>query len=115
MYRFALAMLLVSAAPLLAQSSPARDSVRDDRRFSFYDRGPYRPAVPRPETILGYEVGEWNTQFAMQERVLLAIADAARDRVRVEEIGTTNERRTCGSSLFHPRRTWRDWMPSART
>jgi hypothetical protein len=34
-----------------------------------------------------------NTQFALQERVLLAIAAAARDRVRVEEIGWTNERR----------------------
>lgn len=35
-----------------------------------------------------------HTQFAWQERVLLAIANAARDRVRVEEIGMTSERRT---------------------
>ena len=80
--------------PLAAQNASPRDSVRDDARFSFYDRGPYRPNVPRPETILGYEVGAFNTQFALQERTLLAIADAARDRVRVEEIGSTNERRT---------------------
>jgi hypothetical protein len=71
-----------------------RDTVgRDDRNFSFYDRGPYRTAVPRPESILGYNIGDLNTQFALQERVLLAIADAARDRVRVEEIGATAERR----------------------
>ena len=92
MFGKALLLVALSAAPVLAQAS--RDSIRDDRRFSFYDRGPYRPAVPRPETILGYDIGEANTQFAQQERVLLAIADAAKDRVRVEEIGSTNERRT---------------------
>ncbi|HET9425535.1 MAG TPA: M14 family zinc carboxypeptidase [Gemmatimonadaceae bacterium] len=90
------ALLLAAPLTLAAAQLPLsrRDTVgRDDRNFSFYDRGPYRPAVPRPETILGYNVGDLNTQFAMQERVLLAIADAARDRVRVEEIGATAERR----------------------
>jgi hypothetical protein len=90
-----LLVLAVAAMPVFAQSTRAsNDSIRDDRTFTFYDRGPYRPAVPRPETILGYAVGEYNTQFAQQERVLLAIASAAPERVRVEEIGTTNERRT---------------------
>jgi hypothetical protein len=73
---------------------PARDTVRDDRFFSFYERGPYRSQVPRPDSLLGYAVGDRHTQFAWQERVLLAIASAARDRVRVEEIGMTTERRT---------------------
>jgi hypothetical protein len=82
------------ASSIRAQSAPPRDSIRDDARFSFYARGPYRPNVPKPETILGYDVGTQNTQFALQERTLLAIADAAKDRVRVEEIGVTNERRT---------------------
>jgi hypothetical protein len=81
------------AAPLAAQSLPL-DSIRDDRNFSFYDRGPYRPSVPRPEAVLGYSIGEMNTQYAAQERVLLAIADAAKDRVRVEEFGSSYERRT---------------------
>ena len=80
--------------PARADGAPRQDAVRDDRNFSFYDRGPYRPAVPRPDSLLGYALGDMNTQFAAQERVLLAIADAARDRVRVETIGATNERRT---------------------
>jgi hypothetical protein len=84
---------VVVGTPGLSQQA-LRDSIRDDARFSFYERGPYRPNVPRPESILGYDVGTMNTQFALQERTLLAIADAARDRVRVEEIGATNERRT---------------------
>ncbi|CAN5715891.1 M14 family zinc carboxypeptidase [soil metagenome] len=92
------AALLLLALPLLsagAQLPVLGDSIgRDDRNFSFYSRGPYRPAVPRPETLLGYDIGDLNTQFAEQERVLLAIADAARDRVTVETIGLTNERRT---------------------
>ena len=103
----ALAALLAAAAPLAAQNGPlaappapstpgptVADSAPDTRGFSFYDRGPYRAAVPRPEQILGYGVGDINTQFALQERTLLAIADAAKDRVRVEVIGATSERRT---------------------
>jgi len=85
---------LLIAAPLAAQHAVAPDSIRDDRSFSFYSRGPYRAGIPRPETILGYNVGEMNTQFGQQEKVLLAIADAAKDRVRVEEIGSSYERRT---------------------
>ncbi|HEX6057796.1 MAG TPA: M14 family zinc carboxypeptidase [Gemmatimonadaceae bacterium] len=86
--------LALQAAPALAaaQRTPA-DSVRDDANFSFYDRGPYRPGVPRPDSVLGYAIGDLHTQHALQQRALMAIADAARDRVVVEEIGTTNERR----------------------
>ena len=88
------AALLLAPSALLAQPAARIDSVRDDRNFSFYDRGPYRPGVPRPETILGYDIGSMNTQYASQERVLLAIAEAAKDRVRVEEFGSSYERRT---------------------
>ncbi|MEX2178980.1 MAG: M14 family zinc carboxypeptidase [Gemmatimonadaceae bacterium] len=88
-----LALAALSTAAT-AQMPTSRDSIRDDRDFSFYDRGPYRAQVPRPDSLLGYGVGETHTQFAGQERVLLAIAGAAPDRVRVEEIGTTTERRT---------------------
>jgi len=93
MRAFAVLALALTSASLAAQMPP-RDSIRDDRAFSFYDRGPYRAQVPRPDSLLGYGVGERHTQFAWQERVLLAIANAARDRVRVEEIGTTSELRT---------------------
>jgi hypothetical protein len=92
-FRLVLPLLLLGAGPVSAQWS-ARDSVRDDRSFTFYDHGPYRAGIPRPESILGYAVGDVNTQFASQEKTLLAIAAAASDRVKVEEIGQTNERRT---------------------
>ncbi len=91
----ALTLAVPAAVPsAVAAQRAATDTLRDDRTFSFYDKGPYRAAVPRPESILGYPVGSWHTQYASQERVLLGIAESARDRVRVEEIGVTNERRT---------------------
>jgi hypothetical protein len=68
-------------------------SKRDDSRFDFYARGPYREAVPRPQSILRYDVGEFHTNYAMMERVLEKIAQAAPDRVRVMDIGETNEHR----------------------
>ena len=88
--------LLAALLPCLAtaQSRIQLDSLRDDRNFSFYSKGPYRSTVPRPEATLGYDVGNWHTQYSQQEKVLLAIAQSAPDRVRVEEIGVTNERRT---------------------
>ena len=92
---FLACILFVAGAAGGAQSAVLiSDTLRDDRFFSFYERGPYRPQVPRPDSLLGYGIGETHTQYAWQERVLLAIANAARDRVRVQEIGATTERRT---------------------
>jgi hypothetical protein len=68
-------------------------SQRDDSRFDFYARGAYREAVPRPQSILRYDVGEFHTNYAMMERVLEKIAQAAPDRVRVMDMGQTNEHR----------------------
>src|SRR5215213_3539992 len=66
---------------------------RDDSRFDFYARGPYREAVPRPQSVLRYDVGEFHTNYAMMERVLERIAQAAPDRVRIMDVGETNEHR----------------------
>lgn len=63
-------------------------------RFDFYARGPYRSAVPRPSTILGYEPGEAHTDFAGMEKVIEAIARTASDRVKVVPYGKSYERRT---------------------
>ncbi|HET9455324.1 MAG TPA: M14 family zinc carboxypeptidase [Gemmatimonadaceae bacterium] len=90
---FLLATVLLTGSAAARAQDLSRDTIRDDQSFSFYDRGPFRPQVPRPDSVLGYRVGDMHTQFAWQERVLLAIAGAARDRVRVEEIGTTSEKR----------------------
>jgi hypothetical protein len=79
------ALLFALASSIQAQSV--------DATFDFYARGPYRETVPRPQSVLGYDVGQFHTNYAMMERVLGAIAQAAPDRVRLTDIGETNEHR----------------------
>ncbi len=64
-----------------------------EEKFDFYTRGAYRTEVPRPQTILRYDVGNFHTTYAQMERVIEAIAKAAPDRVKVYDIGETNEHR----------------------
>ena len=61
------------------------------QEFDFYSRGPYRPAVPRPESLLGYRVGSQQTMYHQQQQVLDRLIAAAPDRVRTEVIGKTAE------------------------
>jgi hypothetical protein len=72
--------LLLAATPLLAQ--PA---------FDWYDRGPYRSAVPRPEALLGFPLGSQHTMYHQQRAVLDQLIAAAPERVRTEVIGRTVE------------------------
>lgn len=59
--------------------------------FDFHTRGPYRPAVPRPDSLLGYQVGTRHTMYHQQQQVLDRMIAAAPDRVRTEVIGQTAE------------------------
>jgi hypothetical protein len=82
------AFLLCTVAAVLL-SSPAASQ----EQFSFFDRGPYRQAVPRPDDLLGYSAGEYQTQYSRQQAVLDSMMAAASDRVRTEVIGVTEEGR----------------------
>ena len=86
------ALLLLAALFVLScfTDAPAQ---RDDSRFDFYARGPYRENVPRPQTTTRFDVGDFHTNYATMERVIERIAQAAPDRVRVTDIGETNEHR----------------------
>src|SRR2546425_518257 len=74
-------LLALLSSPLAAQN------------FDFYARGPYRPAVPRPEAILGYAAGEQHTMYAQLQRYLDTLVASAPERVRIERWGQTAERR----------------------
>ena len=78
------AMLCVFAAAASPQTEP---------KFDFYDRGPYREDIPRPQQFLRFDVGEHHTTYAQMEKVVEEIAKAAPDRVKIFDIGTTNEHR----------------------
>jgi hypothetical protein len=64
-----------------------------EEKFDFYTRGEYRAEVPRPQSILRYDVGDHHTTYAQMEKVIESIAKAAPERVRIFDIGTTNEHR----------------------
>jgi hypothetical protein len=73
--------LVLLASPLAAQT------------FDFYARGPYRPAVPRPEAVTGYAAGEHHTMYAVMQHYLDTLVATAGDRVRIERWGETTEHR----------------------
>lgn len=62
-------------------------------KFDFYNRGAYRENVPKPQSLLRFDVGEHHTTYAQMEQVIEAIAKSAPDRVKIFDIGTTNEHR----------------------
>ena len=66
---------------------------QSEEKFDFYTRGEYRQEVPRPQAILRFDVGDFHTTYAQMERVIESIAKAAPDRVRIFDIGLTNEYR----------------------
>src|SRR5204863_9444607 len=74
-------LLVLLSSPLAAQT------------FDFYDRGPYRPAVPRPEAMLGYAPGEQHTMYAQLQRYLDTLVASAPARVRIEPWAPTGARR----------------------
>src|SRR5881296_1109640 len=78
--RPALLLAFVLACPLTAQEP-----------FDFYSRGPYRPAVPRPEAITGYAAGSQHTMYAVMQHYLDTLVATATDRVRIETWGRTSE------------------------
>ncbi len=84
---------LAAAAALFCILASIAFAQRDDSRFDFYARGPYRESVPRPQSILRFDVGEFHTNYALMERVIEKLAGAAPERVRVMDIGETNEHR----------------------
>jgi hypothetical protein len=83
MRRFGPVLIMLLAAPAVARG----------QEFSFYEHGPYRESVPRPSSLLGYEPGEFHTDYGNMLRVTDAIAAAAVDRVRIVPYGRSTEGR----------------------
>src|SRR5437879_10017209 len=63
------------------------------QEFDFYARGPYRPAVPRPEVVTGYPAGAQQTMYAVMQRYLDTLLVTSSERVRIERWGETPEHR----------------------
>jgi len=63
------------------------------QEFDFYARGPYQPAVPRPEAVTGYPAGAQQTMYAVMQRYLDTLLITAPERLRIERWGETPEHR----------------------
>ncbi|MBK6590427.1 MAG: hypothetical protein IPG22_19265 [Acidobacteria bacterium] len=85
--------LLVAAFSLLLTVFCQLVPAQTEEKFDFYKRGPYRENVPKPQSLLRFDVGDHHTTYAQMEQVITAIAAAAPDRVKIYDIGTTNEHR----------------------
>lgn len=79
----AIVLCSVFVAPLAAQETP----------LDFYARGPYRAAVPRPDSVLGYGPGARHTQYAEQQALLERLVATSNGRAALEDIGATEEGR----------------------
>ncbi len=84
-------LLLFPCQPLAQIHVP--DLPASSRPFDFYDRGPYRPDLPRPSDFFGYESGDFLTTFALYESLLREYQSRS-DRLRVFTIGKTPEHRS---------------------
>jgi hypothetical protein len=61
--------------------------------FDFFSRAPYDPAIPRPEAVLGYALGERHTFHHQMELYLHRLQAAAPRRVKIESYGASYEGR----------------------
>ena len=64
-----------------------------EEKFDFYTRGEYNSTVPRPASILRFDVGDQHTTYAQMEMFINAVAKSAPERVKIFDIGLTNENR----------------------
>ena len=63
-------MLRRSLAILVISLAMATSTTMAQETFGFFNRGPYRESVPRPDDLLGYPAGERQTQYLTLQSVL---------------------------------------------
>jgi hypothetical protein len=91
-------ILLAPRAGLTAQDTSTgiaalEVAAAEDDPYDFYTRGPYRDDVPRPADFLGHPLGSLHTPHRRIVAYFRALAEAAPDRMRIEDYGTSYEGR----------------------
>ena len=81
----------LAAALLAAVCTAGAAAQQPPQRFEYFPGGTYDPKIPTPESVLGYPVGTYHTDYAGLERWLAALRGS--DRVRVVRYGTSEEKR----------------------
>jgi hypothetical protein len=70
-----------------------RTGFSQDLDYFLPDSVTYNPSIPKPKDIIHHEVGEWHVTHDRLVNYMEAIANAAPDRVKLETMGFTYERR----------------------
>ncbi len=86
--RYCMKKLLFAALLLAGLSAASQD-------LSYYlpQQVSYNPAIPKPKDVIYHEVGEWHVTHDRLVNYMKAIAAAAPDRVKLEQMGFTYESR----------------------
>ena len=84
-------LMLCVAVPASAQVPLTVHVAPGAEPFDFHGFGPYRPAVPRPDSLLGHALGTRHTMYHQQQAVLDAMVAAAPERGRLVVTGRSGE------------------------
>ncbi len=77
---------------LLIQTSAFAEVQKPNLHFYFDPSVSFNPDIPTPETVLGYQVGEWHVRHDQLVEYMYTLAQSS-DRVAIEKIGVTHEQR----------------------
>jgi hypothetical protein len=76
----------------VAGISPINEKATSTMSFYLGQDHQLNPDIPTPESVLGFQVGEWHVRHDKLVEYMYALADAS-PRVKVEQIGSTYELR----------------------
>lgn len=79
--------------PLLCLSLPVASGAAPRLDYYLPAGTTYDPRVPSPEAFFGFQVGEWHLTSAQVASYLSAVAAAAPERVKLEVVGHSHERK----------------------
>lgn len=80
-------------AAVPASGAPPGLSPSQASDFDFYADGPFLQGVPTPESFFDYEIGELHTTYGRMEQFFAALAEAAPERIHLEQYGWSVEKR----------------------
>jgi hypothetical protein len=92
LFFLSLALFLFSSSPDAASNTKAMANTKASLSFYLGQDHQLNPDIPTPESILGFQVGDWHVRHDKLVEYMFALAKSS-PRVNIEQIGTTHEQR----------------------
>ena len=61
-------------------------------RLLFWPDEQFDPNIPTPESVLGYQVGDWHVRYDQLVNYMMLLAEKS-DRINIEVMGYSHEQR----------------------